>query len=74
MRSSWRAMAMAGALPQVEALLDDPAPIVRGAAAWALARLDPARFAAAALARLAAERDPEVRAEWDFSVAPPPAG
>src|SRR3546814_5052518 len=27
-------------LPQVMALLDDPAPVVRGAAAWALLRLE----------------------------------
>ena len=51
-------------LPRVLALLDDPAPVVRGAAAWALARLDPARFAADAVVRRASEQDPDARAEW----------
>ena len=45
-------------------LLDDPAPAVRGAAAWALGRLDPARWAAERSRRLAQEPDAEVRAEW----------
>jgi len=45
-------------------LLDDAAPVVRGAAAWALAQLDPAGFAAIAPARAAAEPDPLVAAEW----------
>jgi epoxyqueuosine reductase len=47
------------------ALLDDPAPVVRGAAVWALARLLPASdFAALREARLAAEADTDVRAEF----------
>jgi epoxyqueuosine reductase len=46
-------------------LTDDPAPQVRGAAAWALGRLLPADAAAALAAeRLASEQDSEVRAEW----------
>jgi epoxyqueuosine reductase len=45
-------------------LLNDPAPLVRGAAVWALGRLDPARLAKAA-ARRGAEPDPDVAAEWD---------
>jgi epoxyqueuosine reductase len=49
---------------RVESLLDDPAPVVRGAAVWALARLDPARARAAAASRLPAETDESVRAEW----------
>ncbi|MDO1557883.1 tRNA epoxyqueuosine(34) reductase QueG [Brevundimonas sp. 2R-24] len=53
------------ALPEVEALLDDASGQVRGAAAWALSRLDPARFAALAERRLTAEPDPAVRAEWE---------
>jgi epoxyqueuosine reductase len=53
-----------GLLPRVLALLDDPAPVVRGAAVWALARLDPARFAQEAARRRAVEQDPETRAEW----------
>ena len=48
----------------VERLLDDPAPIVRGAAAWALSRLAPERFAELAAPRLAEEADPDVRTEW----------
>jgi epoxyqueuosine reductase len=51
-------------LPRVLALLDDPAPVVRGAAAWALSRLDPIRFAEDAGSRLAIEPDPQARAEW----------
>ena len=47
------------------ALLDDPAPEVRGAAAWALSRLmEKAEFAALANSRVDVERDPDVRAEW----------
>jgi epoxyqueuosine reductase len=45
-------------------LLDDPAPVVRGAAVWALSRLvSPEAFAALRAAH-AAEPDPDVRAEW----------
>ncbi|MBB3909785.1 tRNA epoxyqueuosine(34) reductase QueG [Sphingomonas desiccabilis] len=51
----------------VVALLDDPAPVVRGAAAWALGQLDPARFAGEREARLVAEADVDVRAEWAAS-------
>ena len=51
-------------LPRVLALLDDPAPVVRGAAAWALSRLDPARFAEEAAARGASESDLDARDEW----------
>ncbi len=51
-------------LPPVVALLDDPAPVVRGAAAWALAQLDPALWAAERSARMAAEADADVLAEW----------
>ncbi|HWI86577.1 MAG TPA: tRNA epoxyqueuosine(34) reductase QueG [Sphingomonas sp.] len=52
-------------LPRVTALLEDPAPVVRGAATWALSRLDPVRFANEAAARCAPEHDPDVRAEWE---------
>jgi epoxyqueuosine reductase len=44
-------------------LLDDPAPMVRGAAVWALGRLDPERFTAERW-RAAEEEDEEVRGEW----------
>jgi len=50
---------------EAERLLDDPAPLVRGAAVWALSRLLEAEpFAALRDARLAGELDAEVRAEW----------
>jgi epoxyqueuosine reductase len=52
------------ALPAVERLLGDPAPLVRGAAVWALSRLAPQRFAKERDKRLAHETDPDVRAEW----------
>ena len=47
----------------VAALLDDPAPVVRGAAVWALGRLDPARLEAERW-RAAGEEDEGVREEW----------
>ena len=47
-------------------LLDDPAPVVRGAAVWALSRLlDAAAFAGLRDARIAAEAAAEVLEEWD---------
>jgi epoxyqueuosine reductase len=55
--------------PAAERLLDDPAPLVRGMAVWALARLLPATHVAALRAvRLPGEADPEVRAEWEETV------
>jgi epoxyqueuosine reductase len=55
---------------RLEPLLDDPSPMVRGAAVWALGRLgrlDPARAAG--------EVDPAVREEWTEALrAPPTAG
>ncbi|MCX5494878.1 tRNA epoxyqueuosine(34) reductase QueG [Kaistia dalseonensis] len=54
----------AALLPSVLALLDDPAPIVRGAAVWAVSRLDPTEWAAQKTARHASEPDPETRKEW----------
>jgi epoxyqueuosine reductase len=50
-------------------LLDDPAPVVRGAAVWALSRLAPAWFTSLREARQPSEVDEEVRAEWDASPA-----
>ncbi len=52
-------------VPSALALLDDAAPEVRGAAVWALARLDPDRFEAEKAARRDGETDPGVLAEWD---------
>ncbi len=58
----------------VAALVDDPAPLVRGAAIWALTRIDPARLTRLAETREAAETDPDVRAEWATALTPEPAG
>jgi len=57
-----------GLLPVVEARLDDPSPLVRGAAIWALRRLDAKRADSLRLDRLAREGDSSVRAEWDGAV------
>ncbi|HTK36123.1 MAG TPA: tRNA epoxyqueuosine(34) reductase QueG [Caulobacteraceae bacterium] len=60
-------------------LLDDPAPIVRGAAVWALSRLlDAGDFEALRSERCGSEADAEVRDEWrptpdEVSSTPPPA-
>jgi epoxyqueuosine reductase len=51
-------------VPEAERLMDDASPLVRGAAVWALARLDPARLGACA-GRLDHEHDPAVREEWE---------
>ena len=44
--------------------LDDQDPVIRGAAVWALSRLDLARFEAEKAARFELETDTQVRAEW----------
>jgi len=54
--------------PVVRPHLDDPSPLVRGMAVWALARLAPQALRAAA-GRAAAEADADVRAEWDAALA-----
>nr|BAT27363.1 iron-sulfur cluster-binding protein [Aureimonas frigidaquae] len=51
-------------LPDVEARLDDAAPIVRAMAVWAYGRLAPDRAAARSRQALADEPDAGVRAEW----------
>ena len=51
-------------VPSVVALLDDAAPVVRGAAVWALSRLDPAAWAQEDW-RAAEEVDSDVRVEWN---------
>jgi epoxyqueuosine reductase len=48
----------------VIARLDDASALVRGAAAWALSRLEPEAFQARREARLAVESDPWVVSEW----------
>ena len=49
---------------ETERLLDDASPLVRGAAVWALGRLDRARLERCAVRRAAAETDSDVIAEW----------
>ncbi|MEP7349743.1 MAG: tRNA epoxyqueuosine(34) reductase QueG [Sphingorhabdus sp.] len=49
---------------EVTALLDDPAPVVRGAAVWALGRLDQNRLKKERFAREIAEDDKDVSQEW----------
>ena len=60
-----------GLATSAERLLDDPSPLVRGAAVWALSRLiDEAEFAVMRAERLANEGDDAVRAEWEPSLLP----
>jgi epoxyqueuosine reductase len=55
----------AALLPIIEALLEDPAPVVRGAAVWALSELlDAAAFNARKDRHLPSEADATVAAEW----------
>ena len=54
-------------------LLDDPSPLVRAMAVWALSRLDKVTFAEERCRRAAAENDPAVSAEWS-SLDPESAG
>ena len=50
---------------EAERLLDDPAPLVRGAAVWALRRLaSREELIACAASRQCAEQDADVRTEW----------
>ena len=56
----------ASLVPQAEALLGDPSPLVRAMAVWALSRLAaPDRFAA--LRNRQVEADAEVRREWQMA-------
>ena len=50
----------------VAALLGDESPVVRGAAVWALGRLDRGRFGLELEARVAGETDEMVKAEWSI--------
>jgi epoxyqueuosine reductase len=53
-------------VPAAEQRLDDPSPLVRGAAVWALSRLaDPGVFAKTAAAHRAREKDAAVIEEWE---------
>ena len=51
-----------------ERSLDDPSPLVRGAAVWALGRLDRKRLACLPEHRRTAETDADVVAEWDAAL------
>jgi epoxyqueuosine reductase len=50
------------------ALLDDQSPLVRGAAVWALGRLDEGRFEGERAARLKFESDELVLSEWQGNI------
>jgi epoxyqueuosine reductase len=54
----------AALVPRIVTLLDDEAPVVRGAAAWALSCLDPAAFEIEGRLRMPLETDEAVHAEW----------
>ena len=55
--------------PEAIRLLDDPSPLVRGAAVWALSRLLPAEsFAVLAMDRRARESEPLVAEEWTVAL------
>ncbi len=61
----------AALLAPVRRLLDDPAPVVRGAAVWALSRLARAEpFEAERRERAGREADPSVRLEWATAQSP----
>ncbi len=51
-------------LPEAERLLRDSSPLVRGAAVWALGRLDRDHLARLARAQRESEPDPDVAEEW----------
>ena len=55
-------------IPLVEARLDMPDPVVRGAAIWALRRLAPGRADQLSLAYLARESDSSVASEWTVDI------
>ncbi len=50
--------------PQIVALFDDSSPLVRGAAVWALSRLDPQEARARKNRYESMEKDDDVRSEW----------
>jgi epoxyqueuosine reductase len=55
-------------VPSVIALLNDPSPFVRGAAIWALSRLDRVHAAAERMRRMATEPESGVREEWELAI------
>jgi epoxyqueuosine reductase len=54
---------------EAERLLDDESPLVRGAAIWALGRLDRDRLCRCARSRHGSEADAALRAEWAAALA-----
>ncbi|MEP0697200.1 MAG: HEAT repeat domain-containing protein, partial [Nitratireductor sp.] len=56
-------------VPACRRLLDDAAPVVRGAAVWALSRLLPTQDFLALAAALAADAEQSVREEWQAACA-----
>lgn len=54
-------------IAQIEMLLCDAAPVVRGAAIWALSRLSPQAFQRKKHELLPDEKEQSVRAEWDMA-------
>ena len=60
--------------PLIENQLAHSSPIVRGAAIWALSRIDAPRAAALAETRLPLESDPQVRDEWRRAMRPMGSG
>jgi epoxyqueuosine reductase len=56
-----------GLVEPVAVLLDDDSALVRGAAVWALSKLDQDRFSAEKGARLKFESDADVAEEWSIS-------
>ncbi|OYY65647.1 epoxyqueuosine reductase [Sphingomonas sp. 28-62-11] len=61
----------AALVPLAIRLLDDEAPVVRGAAIWALGQLDSVAWQIERSRRLASEGDPTVVAEWLFPAVTP---
>jgi epoxyqueuosine reductase len=60
---------------EAERLLDDESPLVRGAAVWALGRLDRDRLSKCAKRRgVDSKIDPELNAEWAAALAPSEGG
>ena len=55
--------------PEAEPLLDDPSPLVRGAAVWALSRLVPRADLSGIWAKRQGETDASVVEEWDAVLA-----
>ncbi|MGC2077556.1 MAG: tRNA epoxyqueuosine(34) reductase QueG [Xanthobacteraceae bacterium] len=55
---------------EAERLIDDESPLVRGAAIWALGRLDRVRLETCAKGLRESESDPELSAEWAAALSP----